>query len=136
MGRPDRLLSCARFLFIFEAAFHVEAIGTCARPPRPSSLQVKPTGCNQTRLAPETIMTTRKDNVVVQKAIAVFKRGELSLEWECPFCGDHNEWSYSNVPPFVVFPSPIPSFCHGCRKGYAIEIRQKLTGVVTPEMKQ
>jgi hypothetical protein len=74
--------------------------------------------------------------IVVQKAIAVFKHGELSLAWECPFCGDQNERSYSKVPSLVLFPSQIPSFCHGCQKGYAIEIRQKLTGVVTPEMKQ
>src|SRR5262249_13731647 len=108
MGCPDGFLSGTCFLFLFETTFQVETAGTRARPARPSSLPVKPTGCNQTRLAPETIMTTRKDNVVVQKAIAVFKRGELSLEWECPFCGDRNEWSYSNVPPFVVF---LPRSC-------------------------
>ncbi len=74
--------------------------------------------------------------VVAQQAIAVFKHGRLDLAWDCPFCGDHNEWSFFNLPPFAVFSDPILSFCHGCQKWYAIEVRQKLTGVVTPEMRQ
>ena len=134
VGSTDRLLSRTRFLFLSEAAFQVEVIGALARPPWPPSLSVKFARRISSCLAPEAVVMARKGNVVVQHAFAVFKHGELSLTWECPFCGDHNEWSYSNVPPLVLFPSPIPSFCHGCRKGYAIKIRQKFTGVVRPEM--
>ncbi len=73
--------------------------------------------------------------IVAQQAIAVFKRGTLNLAWDCPFCRDHNEAVFVGLPRIVAF-SLIPAFCHRCREKYVIEVRQKLTGVVTPEMKQ
>jgi hypothetical protein len=87
-------------------------------------------------LAPEALVTTRKEDVVLQQAIAIFKHGELKLMWACPFCGARNKRSFSNMPPLVAFAGPIPCFCDGCQKGYAITIRQKLTDVITPEMNQ
>jgi len=74
-------------------------------------------------------------NVVVQ-ATARFKWGRLDLAWDCPFCGDHNRWTTKGLPPVVAFSSVIPCFCHECQKSYAIQVRQKLTGVVTQEMRQ
>lgn len=136
VGCPDRFLSGSCFLFLFETAFQVEAARAIARPPRAPSISIESTWCDSTCLAQEAIVMTGKEPVVVQHAIAIFKNGELNLAWVCTFCGDHSQWYYSKVPPFVVFRSPIPSFCHGCQKGYAIAIRQKLTGVVTPEMNQ
>jgi hypothetical protein len=87
-------------------------------------------------VVPEAVVTARKENVVVQQAIAIFKHGELNLVWACPFCGDRNDWSFSDMPPFVAVRGRIPCFCHGCEKGYAIAISQRLTGVVTREMNQ
>ena len=136
LGGTGRLLSRARFLFLFEAAFQMEVIGALTRPPWAPSLSAKFTRCNSTCLASDAIMRTHNEKVVVQKAIAVFKNGELSLTWECPFCADHNQLSFSNMPPFVEFRGPIPCFCHGCQNKYAITVRQKLTGVVISEMKQ
>jgi len=75
-------------------------------------------------------------SIVVQPATSRFKYGTLDLEWNCPFCGDHNEWGLSGLPAVVVIAGPIPCFCHGCEKHYAIAVRQKLTGVVMREMTQ
>jgi hypothetical protein len=75
-------------------------------------------------------------SIVVQLAINRFKHGRMNLEWRCPFCGDQNQWELSGLPPVVIFSDAIPCFCHGCRKDYAIAVRQKLTGVVSAEMSQ
>jgi transcription elongation factor Elf1 len=74
-------------------------------------------------------------SLVVQKATVRFKYGRLDLAWDCPFCADHNERTFIGLPQIVAIPL-MPCFCHSCQKQYAIEVRQKLTGVVTPEMKQ
>jgi hypothetical protein len=75
-----------------------------------------------------------KPNFKLQQATAVFKCGNASLTWDCPFCGDHNKWSFSNLPPLVAIPCPIPCFCNGCQKEYAIDIHQKFTEVATSVM--
>jgi transcription elongation factor Elf1 len=75
-------------------------------------------------------------SLVVQEGTVRFKDGWLDLAWDCPFCGDHNEWGCNGLPPVVAFPSAIPCYCHDCQKSYAIEVRQKLTGVITREMNQ
>jgi DNA invertase Pin-like site-specific DNA recombinase len=63
MGCPDRFLSCTLFLFLLEAAIQVEAIGAVARPPWSSSLSVKLTRRDSTRLAPEAIVMAGKEDV-------------------------------------------------------------------------
>jgi hypothetical protein len=125
LPRPGRLL-------LLEASLALEVVRPNTRSARASALQDQRTGRGAARLAAGAFPM----NTVVQTAICRFKHGKMDLEWDCPFCGDHNEWGLSDLPPIVVFSGAIPCFCQGCRKRYAIELRQRLTGVITREMKQ